>query len=92
MPGEIVVNPGKPEERRVPAKSTNYQLKAGEVISLRTANSAGYGDPRERDVERVLRDVLDEVIAPADAERDYGVAIDANLQIDERRTEELRRA
>jgi N-methylhydantoinase B/oxoprolinase/acetone carboxylase alpha subunit len=87
-----VVNPGRPDERQAAAKSTNYQLKAGEVISLRTANSAGYGDPRERDVERVLRDVLDEVITAADAERDYGVAIDANLQIDQRRTEELRQA
>ena len=76
VPGEIVVNPGRPDERQAPAKSTNYQLEAGEVISLRTANSAGYGDPRERDVERVLRDVLDEVITAADAERDYGVAID----------------
>jgi N-methylhydantoinase B/oxoprolinase/acetone carboxylase alpha subunit len=93
VPGEIVVNPGRDDERRVPAKSTNYQLKAGEVISLRTANSAGYGDPRERDPQRVLRDVLDEVISVAAAESDYGVAIDeTGSAVDAERTRELRRS
>jgi N-methylhydantoinase B len=92
VPGEIVVNPGQADERHAPAKSTNYKLKAGDVISLRTANSAGYGDPRERDPERVLRDVLDEVITIADAESDYGVAIDMTSQtVDAGRTSELRR-
>jgi len=91
VPGEIVVNPGRDDERRVPAKSTNYQLKAGDVISLRTANSAGYGDPRERDPEHVLRDVLDEVISVAAAESEYGVAIDqTGAAVDAERTRELR--
>jgi N-methylhydantoinase B/oxoprolinase/acetone carboxylase alpha subunit len=76
VPGEIVVNPGREDERRIPAKSTNYHLSAGDVISLRTANSAGYGDPIERDPELVLRDVLDEVVSAEEAARVYGVAVD----------------
>jgi N-methylhydantoinase B/oxoprolinase/acetone carboxylase alpha subunit len=91
VPGEIVVNPGHEDERRLPGKSTNYPLRAGDVISLRTANSAGYGDPRERDPERVLADVLDDVITAESAERDYGVAINLDAQtIDEVRTAALR--
>jgi N-methylhydantoinase B len=76
VPGEILVNPGRENERRIPAKSTNYHLSAGDVISLRTANSAGYGDPMQRDPELVLRDVLDEVISTEQAARVYGVAVD----------------
>jgi hypothetical protein len=39
----------------------------------------------------VLRDVLDEVITPAQAEADYAVAVDvAARAVDERRTAELR--
>jgi N-methylhydantoinase B len=92
VPGEIVVNPGTDSERRIPAKSTNHHLKAGEVISLRTANSAGYGDPRERDPARVLRDVLDEVITAAEAREVYGVVVDLEQEaVDQAATAELRR-
>jgi N-methylhydantoinase B len=91
VPGEIVVNPGRDDERRIPGKSTNFPLKAGDVISLRTANSAGYGDPRERDPELVLADVLDEVVSVDAAEREYGVAIDLEREaVNASRTTELR--
>ena len=91
LPGEIVVNPGRDDERRIPAKSTNYHLRAGDVISLRTANSAGYGEPRERDPALVLRDVLDEVISPQEAASVYGVALDLERErVDEAATAELR--
>jgi N-methylhydantoinase B len=91
VPGEIVVNPGRDDERRIPAKATNFKLRKGDVISLRTANSAGYGDPFERDPDRVLADVLDEVVSAEAAARDYGVAIDvAGKVVDEAQTEQLR--
>jgi N-methylhydantoinase B len=90
-PGEIVVNPGREDERRIPAKSTNYPLRAGDVISLRTANSAGYGDPRRRNPELVLRDVLDEVVSIEDAASTYGVAVDLDRRlVDEAATAKLR--
>jgi N-methylhydantoinase B/oxoprolinase/acetone carboxylase alpha subunit len=91
VPGEIVVNPGRDDERRIPAKATNHRLAAGDVISLRTANSAGYGDPMERDPALVLRDVLDEVISAEDAARDYGVAVAlAAEEVDREATARLR--
>lgn len=91
VPGEIVVNPGREDERRIPAKATNYHLRAGDVISLRTANSAGYGDPVERDPALVLRDVLDQVVSPDEARGVYGVALDAEREaVDVEATARLR--
>jgi N-methylhydantoinase B/oxoprolinase/acetone carboxylase alpha subunit len=91
VPGEIVVHPGREDERRIPGKSTNYQLRAGDVISLRTANSAGYGDPRERDPQLVLRDVLDELVSFDDSADVYGVIVDLERQsVDEEATARLR--
>lgn len=75
-----MVNPGRADERRIPAKATNYHLKAGDVISLRTANSAGYGNPRERDPALVLRDTLDEVITAQEAADVYGVHVDVECE------------
>jgi N-methylhydantoinase B len=52
----------------------------------------GYGDPKTRDPERVLRDVRDGIVGVESAEHDYAVAIDANgRSIDAKRTAELRK-
>ena len=40
------------------------------------APDGGWGDPFERDPERVRRDVMEEKITAAYARREYGVAID----------------
>jgi N-methylhydantoinase B len=34
-------------------------IKKGEIVRGNTTSGGGYGDPRERDPERVLKDVLD---------------------------------
>ena len=39
-------------------------------------DTGGWGDPFERDPERVLRDVMEEKISAAYARREYGVVID----------------
>ncbi|MBV8410120.1 MAG: hypothetical protein JOY64_21005, partial [Alphaproteobacteria bacterium] len=50
-------------------------------------------DPRTRDPQRVLRDVLDNIVSAEAAERDYGVALTTDgRSIDETRTAELRAA
>ena len=41
------------------------------------AGAGGWGDPLERDVEAVLKDVRNELLSRAKAEADYGVVIDA---------------
>jgi N-methylhydantoinase B len=50
----------------------------------------GFGDPRTRDPQRVLDDVLDGLISADEARRDYGVAIDVHGRLDLAETERVR--
>jgi len=51
-------------------------MKRGEVFRHEQAGPGGWGDPLERDPERVLRDVRNELVSLAAARDDYGVVID----------------
>jgi N-methylhydantoinase B len=51
-------------------------LEPGSVVELLTGGGGGFGDPRQRDPERVRRDVLDGYVSLEAAERDYGVKLD----------------
>jgi N-methylhydantoinase B len=46
------------------------------------SGGAGWGDPFERDPERVLRDVRDEYVTIAAAEREFGVVISGDPHTD----------
>ena len=55
----------------------------------------GFGDPLDRDPDRVLRDVVEEKVAPEHAQREYGVVLvesesDGVWAIDASATEHLR--
>ena len=52
-------------------------LQPGDVLHHRMPGGGGHGDPRERDRESVLRDVLDEKVSVATARELYGVEIEA---------------
>jgi hypothetical protein len=43
----------------------------------RVGPCGGYGNPLERDPEAVRQDVVDGIVSPEAAERDYGVVISA---------------
>ena len=71
---------------------TAARLSAGDTLQITVPNSAGYGDPLERDPELVLSDVLDGYTTVELAERDYGVVIDPEtLAVDEEATTRLRK-
>jgi N-methylhydantoinase B len=48
-------------------------LAAGDVVRVRTAHGAGYGDPRAREPEGVLADLRDGLVSPARAREVYGI-------------------
>ncbi|MBI2931890.1 MAG: hydantoinase B/oxoprolinase family protein [Planctomycetes bacterium] len=50
-------------------------LKAGDVVTLCTPGGGGYGDPRERDPERVRRDVRDGKVSQDAAKRNYSLEV-----------------
>jgi len=56
----------------LPAKCTRL-LEAGDVVSVRTPGAGGFGDPTDRDPERVLRDVRFGKCSPERAREVYGV-------------------
>jgi N-methylhydantoinase B len=65
-------------------------VPGGDVICLGLPGGGGLGDPRARDPQHVLDDVLDGLISVDEARRDYGVAIDADLQLNLAETQRLR--
>jgi N-methylhydantoinase B len=92
-PGEpadyLLATPDSPVFRSVDV--TLHDVPADARAIIRTAGGGGWGDPFERDVELVLRDVLEGLVSPAAAERDYGVAIDPERGVvDEQATARLR--
>jgi N-methylhydantoinase B len=60
----------------VVGKSARVHLKKGDVARLITATGGGWGNPYERPVEEVQKDVRDGFITVEMAEKDYGVLID----------------
>jgi N-methylhydantoinase B len=63
-----------------------------DAIRLQLPGGGGFGDPRARDPKAVRDDVLDGLITPEQAHRDYAVVLDANGAIDVAATERLRAA
>src|SRR5204863_5469956 len=74
-PGDILINPGSEQEKRLPTRYADYPLRAGDAFRLDTPGGGGYGDALARDPGRVLADLRDGIVSPAAAERDYGVVL-----------------
>ena len=74
--GRIVCNPGQPDERTVPGFAEGVMLKRGDLLRIVTCGGGGYGNPFERESQRVLDDVLDGFVSPEAARTDYGVVLD----------------
>ena len=81
------------KNERLPSKCTDILLNKGDIVSVRTPGSGGYGNPRERDVGKVLTDVIEGKVTKEAAENLYGVAIverNYKLAVDTEKTEEIR--
>lgn len=64
-------------------------VQPGETVISRTAGGGGYGDPRTREREKVLLDVLDGRVSKSRAREIYGVVV-RDDRIDEEQTALLR--
>jgi N-methylhydantoinase B len=89
--GDIWINPGTENARRLPTRYADYPLKAGDIFRLDTPGGGGYGNSKSRPPERVLADVREGYVSAEAAERDYGVVLGAEGQVvDEKATERVR--
>jgi N-methylhydantoinase B len=53
------------------------------VVRVVTTGGGGWGDPLQRELEFVLRDVIEGRVSPASAEADYGVVFAAASTADQ---------
>jgi N-methylhydantoinase B len=84
-PGGVSLASGKPI--RPKGRQT---VPAGDAIRLELPGGGGFGDPAERDPERVATDVADGLYSREAAERDYRVALLPDGGVDRDGTAQLR--
>lgn len=71
-PGRNVLNPGTERERVLHAKLT-MTFRRGEVFRHDLPGAGGWGDPLERDLALIAKDLRDGLVTIDGAARDYGV-------------------
>jgi N-methylhydantoinase B len=85
-PGAVGGQPGRPghaqlieasgQVREVRPMSDSTVVRRGDRLRIVTSGGGGWGDPVERPVEAVLRDVLAGFVSVAAAADDYGVVVE----------------
>jgi N-methylhydantoinase B len=89
MPGIAGGRPGAPNRLELKVGGAREEAgervrvvrhEAGEAIRYHYGGGGGWGDPLERDPERVCEDVLDEYVSAASAREDYGVVLTGSLE------------
>jgi N-methylhydantoinase B len=92
-PFQVTIDPGGPNERHMDGLVDDEPIQAGEVIRIRTTGGGGWGDPLDRSLDLVRRDVLWGKVSREAAERDYGVVVvgdDEAPEVDEAASAALR--
>lgn len=88
-PFRVTIDPDGPAEREVDALVDAIEVKAGEVIRIRTTGGGGWGDPLDRDPAHVARDVWWRKVSVEAAEADYGVVFAGDVDPDAVRAPEV---
>lgn len=91
--GYTRLNPGTPRERDI-GKIDVLHLEPGDVLRVGTQGGGGYGEPLQRETERVLADVHAGILSAGRAREEYGVVTDGvavDLAATEARRAEMRR-
>jgi N-methylhydantoinase B len=96
-PNRLTVRHETPAAALVTCMANAVPHAAGEAFEYLYGGGGGWGDPFERDPERVREDVLDELVSVEAARRDYGVVLtgsveDFSLAVDPQATARLRAA
>ena len=73
--GRFILNPGGDRETKLPGSFSELATERGAVVRVETPSGAGYGDPLDREPERVLADIVAGKVSAEGARRDYGVVL-----------------
>ena len=92
-PGKASANFMNPQAENEPLESKlTMNILKGTVFRHELAGGGGWGDPLDRDPDKVLKDVRNELVSPALAFGDYGVRIDTERwTVDQAATEARRK-
>lgn len=74
----------------MPSKMPYKSVGKGDKFIVTGPAGGGYGDPKKRDPEKVLSDVLDEFTTVQKARDDYSVVITQAMELDHEATAQLR--
>jgi len=75
--GQVLIFKNGKREPKLLYKTENCPLQTGDRVRMSTGGGGGYGDPRQRPVELVERDVVRGFVSRESAIRDYGATFDA---------------
>ena len=80
---KVILNPGCEGERNIRPFSDDNPWQAGDLVRIYTAGGGGWGDPLEREIHLVEKDVRGGFVSLKSARSEYGVIIDPEtLKID----------
>ena len=82
---------GAIEDFDTPGKVAGHPLEEGSIVMIRSAGGGGYGDPLERDAERVALDVREGYVSAKAAREQYGLVLDMAGRVDAAATAALRK-
>jgi N-methylhydantoinase B len=93
LPGDVDELAGREETLQL--RQQDFLQRRADVYAVLWSAAAGFGDPLEREPERVATDVEQEAVSPRMAEQVYGVIVDAqgsaDLAATQRRRAQMRR-
>jgi N-methylhydantoinase B len=82
LSNRMVIKGRNGSEVHLPSKITDFPVSAGEVISFQTGGGGGYGNPLERELDLIEKDLKEGLVSPDKAVSDYEIVLTSNKQID----------
>ena len=89
--GAWIDRDGAIEDFDTPGKVAGHPLDEGSIVMVRSAGGGGYGDPLDRDAERVATDLREGYVSAKAARELYGLALDRTGRVDAVATADLRK-
>ena len=87
--GKTILNPDTPGERSI-GKISVLEMGRGDVVRITSPTGGGFGDPLERDLAAIEREMRDGMLSPERAADVYAVVFDSSGQIDVAGTRAMR--